>query len=287
MKNITICILAIMFVACSMFAGCAIFGIDHGGIKQSTAAIDATLNPDKSIIYLYINQQGYKEYLNPKDSSILIEIPADSFIMGSNIGYNDEKPEHIVYLDRYYIGKYEVMVAQYYKFCNETGKVLPEQPDWNNWDDHPMVNVSWNDAMAYCKWAGLRLSTEAEWEKAARGTDGRIYPWGDAWDAKKYNGFTDWAMQDSFTETAPVGSFYAGASPYGACNMIGNVGEWCNDWYDSAYYFVSPSINPTGPSSGDNRSRRGSGFMGGCRSSVRFNANPVSINETGGFRVAK
>jgi len=126
----------------------------------------------------------YKEIVNPLDRSVLIEIPAGAFIMGSNTDQGDEAPRHQVSLDTYYIGKYEVTVQQYLFFCAATGRTMPEQPEWNDKNELPVVNVKWEDAKAYCDWAGLRLPTEAEWEKAARGTDGRIYPWGNKeWNA--------------------------------------------------------------------------------------------------------
>jgi len=114
----------------------------------------------------------------------MIYIPAGEFIMGSS-KYDRETPQREVYLDGYWIYKYEVRVAQYRKFCQHTGREMPSPPSWRWADDHPMVNVTWDDAAAYTRWAGGRLPTEAQWEKAARGTDGREYPWGDDWDASK------------------------------------------------------------------------------------------------------
>jgi len=126
--------------------------------------------------------------VKPKHGAEMVYVPAGEFLMGSKEGEgdDDERPQHTVYLDAYWIYKTEVTVAQYRKFCQATGRQMPEEPSVQAWtDDHPIVNVSWDDAVAYGKWAGAALPTEAQWEKAARGTDGRQYPWGNDWDAQK------------------------------------------------------------------------------------------------------
>lgn len=253
---------------------------------------------------------GGGEFRNEKDGSILIEIPAGEFTMGSNDGDEDEKPVHKVYLDKYYIGKYEVTVGQFRKFVNATGyKTDAEKsggayvyvngswtqkadanwsnPYFNQTDNSPVVCVSWNDAKAYCDWAGLRLPTEAEWEKAARGTDGRKYPWGNSWDASKCNSGD---KADGYEYTSPVGSFPSGVSPYGCYDMAGNVWEWCNDWYVENYYGSSPSSNPTGPSSGAFRVLRGGCWYSYdylCRASSRVGDDPGFRFNFVGFRVAQ
>jgi formylglycine-generating enzyme required for sulfatase activity len=199
----------------------------------------------------------------------MVLIPAGEFTMGSPTGEGKsaEHPQHTVYLDAFYIDKYEVTNAQYKKFMDAKG-----HPDPRFWQDNkfnapnqPVVGVSWFDAEAYCKWAGKRLPTEAEWEKAARGTDGRKYPWGNEapnaggiWRAN-YDPGDDAA--DGFAYTAPVGSFPAGVSPYGIHDMAGNMLEWCADWGDNNYYSVSPKNNPKGPSSGKYRVLRGGSWF--------------------------
>lgn len=191
---------------------------------------------------------------NQRDGSQMVTIPAGKFIMGGD-QLSDEKPVHTVYLDAYQIGKREVTVSQYRKFCKATGYKLPKTPKWGWKGSHPMVNVTWADAAAYCKWAGGRLPTEAEWEKAARGTNGRIYPWGNTWDQSKCaNGDL------KLTSTMPAGKYRAGASPYGCLDMAGNVWEWCADWYDMSYYKITPAQNPKGPTSGDCHVLRGGGW---------------------------
>ncbi len=186
-----------------------------------------------------------QESTNAVDGAVMVWVPAGEFTMGSDNGSPDEKPAHQVYLDGYWIYKNDVTVAQYRKFCEVTGRNMPEEPKWGWQDDHPIVNVTWYDAAAYALWAGVALPTEAEWEKAARGTDGREYPWGNEWDAAK--------CQFNKQATAPVGSYPAGISPYGCLDMAGNVWQWCADWYGADYYSHSPTQNPTGPETGRER----------------------------------
>lgn len=231
------------------------------------------------------NQQGYRENINGKDGSVLVAIPSGDFIMGGDDCGPSEKPIHKVYLAKYSIGKYEVTVGQYRKFCKATGKTMAKQPTWNTRDDHPVVNVSWKDAKAYCDWAGLRLPTEAEWEKAARGTDGRKYPWGDDLSRGDCNSA---GGSDGYEETAPVGSFTTSASPYGCLDMIGNVWEWCNDWYGE--YDSKQSKDPKGPTSGERRIARGGSAINDyfyCRTYFREADEPSFHDNYTGFRVAK
>jgi formylglycine-generating enzyme required for sulfatase activity len=223
---------------------------------------------------------------NAKDGSELIMIPAGEFLMGSN-DYDNEKPPHRIYLNAYYIGKYEVTNEQFAKFVNETG--YNAGGEWKGWyksgtEDHPVVCVSWNDAKAYCDWANLRLPTEAEWEKAARGADGRKYPWGDELDVSRFNFNSD--------GTKPVGSYPNGASPYGCMDMAGNVSEWCSDRYGEKYYSKSPSSDPQGPSSGSSHVLRGGSWDNKAdyfQCAGRVGVEPV-IKACGygvGFRVAR
>lgn len=223
--------------------------------------------------------------VNPKDGAAMVWVPAGEFLMGSNDGASDEKPQRTVYLDGYWMYKYEVTVAQYRKFCHETGRKMPEAPDWGWKDDHPIVNVSWNDGKAYADWAGARLPSEAEWEKAARGTDGRMYPWGNKWDASK-------CMTTPLTSIRPVGSYDSGASPYGCMDMEGNAWEWCADWYDGGYYKIAPSRNPKGPSGGRYRVLRGGSYIfykgSGFRCARRDHGyGPGSVYAGDGFRLAR
>jgi len=165
----------------------------------------------------------------------LVEIPGGVFTMGRDDGADDEGPAHEVDLPTFYIEIFEVTNAQFAAFVNDTNYVTDaEQTGSTGWrgyyiqgkDNQPAVKVSWNDATAYCDWADRRLPTEAEWEKAARGPDGNLYPWGNNWNADNAN-----VKESGFRGTTQVGSFAAGASPYGVFDMGGNVWEWTADWY--------------------------------------------------------
>jgi eukaryotic-like serine/threonine-protein kinase len=222
------------------------------------------------------------------DGAPMVFIPAGEFLMGAadddpfaNI---DEKPRHAVFLDAFWIDKYEVTNAQY-KMCVVAGACLPSSgygdDSQYNGDRQPVVGVSWDDAVAYCRWVGGRLPTEAEWEKAARGTDGRIYPWGNDWDPRKVN-----SEEGGLGRTADVGSYPDGASPYGALDMAGNVWEWVADWFVRPY----PSgrqVNPTGPAKGGDKVLRG-GYWGdlqfNVRTTARFGDDPIAHGNAIGFR---
>lgn len=228
--------------------------------------------------------------INPKDGAELVLVPAGKFIMGSDASdpasQPNQTPQHSVHLDSYYIYKHPVTVAQYRRFAEESGRKMPESPPWGWRDDHPMVMVVWEEAMAYAKWAGASLPTEAQWEKAARGTDARHYPWGNDWDNTKLQcSVEQWGDANA---TAPVGSHPAGASPYGAMDMAGNVTQWCLDNYSGNYYTLSPPKNPKGPSNSDRRSLRGGSWSAtdnnSFRAARRTGSNPRIPYMATGFR---
>ena len=226
-----------------------------------------------------------------KDGAEMILIPAGEFIMGSpeGEGDDDEHPQHTVFLDAFYIDKYEVTNAQYKKFMEATEHKAPEYWDNEKYNqpNHPVVSVTWHDAIAYTKWAGKRLPTEAEWEKAARGTDGRKYPWGNEWDSSKANSY---GTSDGYEYAAPVGSFPDGASPYGVMDMAGNVWEWCADLYDGDYYSRSLQQNPKGPDSGSRRVLRGGGWDDNAsylRCARRACGGPTGSGNFVGFRCSQ
>ena len=217
-----------------------------------------------------------------------VTVPAGEFTMGSNDS-GDEQPIHQVYLSEYQIARHPVTNAQYELFVKANSYAAPKH--WKNKkippgkENHPVVNVSWKDAQTFCAWAGVRLPTEAEWEKAARGTDGRKYPWGNEPPTEELCNFNS-----NVGDTTPIGSYPKGASPYGVLDMAGNVWEWVNDWYDEKYYSVSPSVIPQGPASGTRRVLRG----GSCyyydfnvRSANRGGDLPVYWYFSGGFRCVR
>ncbi len=196
--------------------------------------------------------------VSTKDGMVLIYIPAGDFLMGSadsdKESNSDEKPQHKVFLDAFWIDKTEVTNAMYAR-CVQAGacQALIETKSFARsgyyasaqFKDFPVIYTSWDDAGKYCKWAERRLPTEAEWEKAARGAEGKLYPWGDTSPSPSLLNFNK-----NVGDTTQVGKYPDGASTYGVLDMAGNVWEWVADWYDEKYYSKSPNRNPDGPASG-------------------------------------
>jgi len=228
--------------------------------------------------------------ISPRGNAVQIYIPLGAFIMGSNSTDDDRAPVHAVYLDAFWIDQTDVTNAQFAQ-CVEAGACtyhvsFETNPRFTDpaYANHPVVYVTWQDAVDYCTWQGGRLPTEAEWEAAARGPYGRTHPWGEEVPSPTL------ANIDGYVnDTTPVGSHPAGASYYGVLDMGGNVREWVSDWYDPFYYWVSPPGNPQGPVTGENRVLRGSCFSDpGWRSvaSTRYAHVPDSAGATRGFRCA-
>lgn len=241
----------------------------------------------------------------------MVYVPGGPFEMGSEDVGSYERPIHTVTLDDFYIDQYEVTNAEFAAFLNELGNQTEGGAAWLGADsrivdiqqtdgvwqadkgfgDHPVVETTWYGAAAYCEWRGARLPTEAEWEKAARGTDGRTYPWGEGLDC----GHAQYVICGG--STVPAGSFPDGASPYGAFDMAGNAAEWVADWFSDRYYFGSPPENPLGPMVGSSRVVRGGSWRSfvssgtlasgtSVRSAHRGRLDPSQVSEYVGFRCA-
>lgn len=224
----------------------------------------------------------------------MIEIPAGEFIMGLDgvQALADERPAHRVWLDTFAIDQYEVTTAQYAEFLNSENRDPPwqwEMIELSRHADRPVMGMSWHDAEAYCQWKGKRLPTEAEWEKAARGTDGRSYPWGNQAPTNQRANFALGARFSYDLVLAPVQSHPQGRSPFGLHHMAGNVYEWVQDWYAIDYYGVSPDRNPTGPEQGQFKGVRGGSWSDLPKYLLtygRFKLPPDTRNSYTGFRCA-
>ncbi len=238
-----------------------------------------------------------------KDGAPMVLVPSGPFPMGvppgDRDGGRDEYPRHEVSLDGFYIDKFEVTNGKYWEFVKVTGHRIPQHPQnpsrtlWENGriseslGERPVINVDWFDAEAYCRWTSKRLPTEAEWEKAARGTDDRRFPWGNMEPTHKHLNYNQqWQGEKTLM---PVGSYEAGKSPYGAYDMAGNVWEWVADWYDPLYYEKSPDKNPPGPETGTHKVLRSSGWSVETplvRIFTRVKSDPLNRNDSTGFRCA-
>jgi formylglycine-generating enzyme required for sulfatase activity len=222
----------------------------------------------------------------------MVLVPAGEFTMGSLGGDSDEQPVHKVYVSAFFMDKHQVAVGQYARFLEATHQERPAEWTAMNkpaYQNRPIANVDWAEADTYCKWAGKRLPTEAEWEKAARGTDGRTYPWGNEPPTQLHANAGKEVFSNRGTLT-PVGTFDAGKSPYGIYDMAGNVWEWVSDWYDQDYYKSSPVQNPPGPRKGDYKVVRGGSWGSGAddlRSADRETHLPSFRGFGTGFRCAK
>ncbi len=258
--------------------------------------------------------------MSESDGATLVHVPGGTFTMGYSRGERDERPERRVFVSAFWIDQTEVTAARFSRFAEAVGyRSTAEKEgwawvwdaslkqgkggwrqergatwrnpggrgsDWGKMPEQPVSQVSWHDAVAYCRWAGRRLPTEAEWERAARGEDGRKYPWGNARDPMRAN-LKD--GEDGFPEVAPVGRFPQGASPFGALDMAGNVWEWVADWYGARAYEKMAERDPRGPASGKTRVVRGASWgspIDWAGTYNRYHRLPDYRNNKIGFRCA-
>jgi len=221
----------------------------------------------------------------------MVLIPAGEFTMGSDKGDPDEQPVHRVFLDSYYIDKFEVTNGRFAKFV----EAIHSEPPWGFGDqetpvvqaDHPVRWVNWMEAIGYCLWVGKRLPTEAEWEKAARGSDGRVYPWGNDPPTTAQAVF---GSKEGDEAVSRIGNREKGQSPYGVHDLAGNLYEWTADWYDEEFYTKVPAVNPRGPAEGTVKVQRGGSYTNTpyrLRSSFRTKGDPTEHEPNVGFRCAQ
>lgn len=275
--------------------------VTHTSVLITTAtrtlmpALTNTLGPSLTPVFTPTNTATpgpVSTWVRPSDGMTMVHVPGGNFIMGSN-DFADA-PVHTVNLDAFWIDKTEV-TNDLYGVCVNAGACQPPSSVGSAWDpsyygnstfgDYPVIYVKWYDAQNYCAWADARLPTEAEWEKAARGTNGWPYPWGDSNPSSSLLNYNR-----NNRNTTAVGSYPSGVSPYGALDMAGNVYEWVNDWYDSDYYSISPALDPTGPVNGNYRLLRGGSFYDSgvaIHSAYRGWNDPGGTDQYTGFRCAR
>lgn len=291
-------------LAQALMLGAALFALAPTARALDTQDIIVEWTPEgKALAEQRVATMTFKEEM--------VRIPAGEFIMGSDkkidrVAYRSEFPQRRVYLDAYEIDKYEVTNLHYLKYILATGK-LP-QLDWRydggnfqeSMANHPIMHVSWYDADNYCRWAGKRLPSEAEWEKAARGEDGRLNPWGNQSAGLSRANFGRTGLSGPvrdrperllmYPPLISVDKYDNAVSPYGLYQTLGNVSEWVNDWYDQDYYKAAPDRNPKGPETGTQKAFRGGGWMDSTttmRVAMRNGTDPTTKINWMGFRCAR
>jgi sulfatase modifying factor 1 len=258
-----------------------------------------------AMIFAVAGCKGRQEVKTEIQKVTMVRVPAGEFLVGEVVlpsGLID-KPTRKIFVPDFSIDIYEVTNEQYKKFCDETGRPYPDDPGFAgmenyfaNYRNYPVVNVSWHDADAYCKWTGRRLPVEAEWEKAARGSDGILFPWGDVpadgtqCNTCDINCDFNWkqsTINDNARYTAPVGSYLAGKSPYGAMDMAGNVWEWCADVFHEDAQVLAPDQIPSGTDTVGQRVIRGGSWYNQswyARCAHRTGFPPAGKSNSIGFR---
>lgn len=248
-------------------------------------------SPFKSMLGKMVLVSSGKFLMGTSDEQIKILL--DKFPDWDAKWFENETPQNSIYLDSYYIDIYPVTNGQYIRFLENSGyKVkgiwkIMDPRKINDKINHPAVGLNWYDAMAYAEWAGKRLPTEAEWEKAARGTDARIWPWGNDWNPNNCHS----SVGKDTRKTTEVLSIPNGNSPYGCSDMSGNVWEWCSDWYIPKHYMEQKDRNPRGPTAGEFRVLRGGSYWhespADLRTAYRNGGNPNDSDRYWGFRCVK
>ncbi|THJ18220.1 MAG: formylglycine-generating enzyme family protein [Nitrospira sp. CG24B] len=293
MENKGVLVGSIVFVFTSFFLMIGLLAYESykaKQMKQLAASVQSETRPTVS----GLPAQDFSMYKTKigDEGREMVQIPEGPFTMGSHDGDPDEAPEHQVYLKGFYLDRKEVTQEEYTRFAKMTKRAMPRIEVFD--DDQSKIlkpefaamSVSWDEAVAYCKWAGKRLSTEAEWEKAGRGESKRKYPWGEKFVTTAAN--VD-GSEDGYKYIAPPGSFDGGRSPYGLYDMTGNVAEWVEDSYDEHYYKKSPFRDPKGPENADLKVVRGGSWREtehNARLSKRFTAKHWRTDVTIGIRCA-
>ncbi|UCH64636.1 MAG: formylglycine-generating enzyme family protein, partial [Ignavibacterium sp.] len=256
-------------------------------IKTESAEIVSTIDIQQSSNSTPLNDavKIFTDFMRPLYKNInipdgMVFVAGGWFDMGSNYGRDNEKPVHQVFIDDFYIDKYEVTVKAYSEFCDSTGREMPVQPAYHT-DEYPVANISWEDASAYADWKGKRLPTEAEWEYAALG--GTISS--NHYSGNSFLDYVGWYSGNSNIVVHPIGKL--DPNEFGIYDMSGNVWEWCADWYSLSYYRSGDGISPTGPAGGSEKVLRGGSFEDEeyfCRVKYRNKSFPNRKFENYGFR---
>jgi len=342
MRGIRVSAILLWLAILSLAAGCSRRAIEAGSPNQPTALQSPAervsplpeCNPE-AVVWAAPeppeNPDAGDVWVNPRDGMEMVFIPAGEFLMGTSDAeieawvkehpkdnrkwFADQQPQCRVQLPGYWIGRTEVANANYLRFVEATGRPAPDYWEGGKipagMENRPMIIITWEEARAYCEWAGGHLPTEAQWEKAARGTDGRAFPWGNQWDRNRCRNFSlilekdfssedeqllalaNWMQEHNPEEEglAAAGSYPAGASPYGSMDMAGNVMEWCAEWYEAGAYKRYAASDLTSPQSGKERSIRGECYMSGSpfrfRCATRIQMSPAEASANLGFRYVR